>query len=206
MKKTRLLVLVVVVVLALVFYGTSVGYSAPVKDFDQPTGTTPSEDYTFTDTPGVQPAPMPGTPVVWWQVSFDFSITNLGIADTIGDFCPVLRVDSLTANIEVFASFDEGRIYQNQRLLFFNPPAPPSTRSWSVQVVVYLGLDKTPAFWNDTEIHRASTSVSEITGSSGRVLISEPGTYMADLKCVDTKDGRPYAYWTTTFVVESYWA
>ena len=210
MRKSGLLVAAVLIVGLLVGWGTAVGYPSPIDDFEQPSGTTPADDYVApTDDHSTLSPTLPTPPDVWWSVNFDFVISNLGIINpsTAGsDFTPNLRIDSLTVNQDLLISMQEGKIYRNQKLSFWTPPHIPSMRSWTVQIEVYGNVIPFTASWVDATVHQASDSVFEISGSSGRVLISQPGTYIAEITCIDTSNGHTYGFSSISFVVVDYWA
>jgi hypothetical protein len=210
MRKATPVFFVIGIVALLVVYGSAVGFSAPVDDFEQPDDTTPADTYVapIDDHSTLSPS-LPTPPVIWWSVNFDFIISNLGIINpsTAGDdFTPRLRVDSLTVNQELYISYLEGRIVKNEKLSLWNPPHIPSMRSWAVHIEVYGNVIPFTASWVDTVTHQASDDVFEISGSSGRVFISQPGTYIAEIMCVDISNGHTYGFSSTTFVVANYWA
>jgi hypothetical protein len=214
MRKTTPIFLVIAIVGILVIYGSAAGYPTAIDDFDQPDGTTPADTYVapIDDHSSLSPD-LPTPPVVWRSVNFDFTITNLGWANTASEngLCPSLRMDSFTANQALYISMQEGRIYQNQKLSFWSSPhisVPdiPDVRSWSVHISVYGNVIPFTATWDDTAVHQASGTVVEYNGESGRVLISQPGTYIAEITCLDVENGHMYGASTVTIVIVNFWA
>ena len=160
MKLKRIGTLLVIAVVAYVLYGSLVGFSSAVDDFE--------EDPNFDIDIPTQPTPDFPAAVVTFSYGF-YVLGPYGVTATISEF---------TANIESYSQYDEARVYERSKFDltgWFGPPSAPSV----ADLMVNITRGGAGGHWCWEKDVGSFQYGATISGETGRLVVEYAGSYGA---------------------------
>lgn len=165
--------LVVVIIAILLVYGTVVGFSHAVSDFDHVPSSDPGVVPVPPPAPQPQPPPAPALPdpVAFLIFTYSFTVNN--------PFGPYATVTTFECAVHPYSEYGSMKVYEREPIFsFWSPPSIPSAAVVTdLSVNISIGGSGGQWFWSDSVDSWQYSTV--ITGKTGRAVIDYEGTYQA---------------------------